>query len=90
MPLLKNGLPLRQVLKLAFASDTASITTMEIVDNLLMMLIPGAMDAALGEWLFWGSLVLSLLIAGIFAFPVNRWLITRGRGHAVVHGYHHS
>jgi Domain of unknown function (DUF4396) len=87
-PLLKSGLPWSQVMKLAFASDTASITTMEIVDSLLMLVIPGAMDATLDTWLFWGSLAVSLLIAGVFAFPVNRWLIARGRGHAVVHAYH--
>ena len=87
-PMLKSGLPLRQVLKLAFASDTASITTMEIVDTLLMLVIPGAMDATLDSRLFWGSLALSLIIAGLVAFPVNRWLIAHGRGHAVIHAYH--
>ena len=87
-PLLASGLPWRQVLKLAFASDTASITTMEIVDSLLMLVIPGAMDATLDSWLFWGSLAVSLLVAGLFAFPVNRWLIARGRGHALVHAHH--
>jgi len=87
-PLLASGLPWRQVLKLAFASDTASITTMEIVDSLLMLVIPGAMDATLDSWLFWGSLAVSLLVAGVFAFPVNRWLIARGRGHALVHTHH--
>jgi hypothetical protein len=61
---------------------------MEIVDNAIMLLIPGAMDAGLGTGLFWGSLVLSLLVAGAAAFPVNQWLIARGRGHAVVHGHH--
>ena len=68
------------VLKLAFASDTASITIMEIVDNALMLLIPGAMNAPLDSVRFWGSLAFSLLLAGIAAFPVNRWLIARGRG----------
>ena len=61
---------------------------MEIVDNAIMLLIPGAMDAGLDSLLFWGSLAVALIIAGIAAFPVNRWLITRGRGHAVVHGHH--
>jgi hypothetical protein len=75
-------------LKLAFASDTVSITIMEIVDNAMMLAIPGAMEAGPGSGLFWGSLVLSLLIAGAAAFPVNRWLIARGRGHAVVHSFH--
>jgi hypothetical protein len=88
-PLLRAGLPLRRVLALAFASDTASITVMEIVDNAIMVVVPGAMTAGLDTALFWGSLALSLVIAGAAAFPVNRWLIARGRGHAVVHAYHH-
>ena len=86
--MLASGLSTPVVLKLAFASDTASITIMEIVDNALMLLIPGAMSAPLDSARFWGSLAFSLLIAGIAAFPVNRWLIARGRGHAVVHAYH--
>ena len=87
-PLLASGLTTPVVLKLAFASDTASITIMEIVDNALMLLIPGAMNAPLDSARFWGSLAFSLLLAGIAAFPVNRWLIARGRGHAVVHAHH--
>jgi hypothetical protein len=87
-PLLASGLTTPVVLKLAFASDTASITIMEIVDNALMLLIPGAMNALLDSVRFWGSLAFSLLLAGIAAFPVNRWLIARGRGHAVVHAHH--
>ena len=87
-PLLASGLTTPVVLKLAFASDTASITIMEIVDNALMLLIPGAMNAPLDSVRFWGSLAFSLLLAGIAAFPVNRWLIARGRGHAVVHAQH--
>ena len=87
-PLLASGLTTPVVLKLAFASDTASITIMEIVDNTLMLLIPGAMNAPLDSVRFWGSLAFSLLLAGIAAFPVNRWLIARGRGHAVVHAHH--
>jgi len=87
-PLLASGLTTPVVLKLAFASDTASITLMEIVDNALMLLIPGAMNAPLDSVRFWGSLAFSLLLAGIAAFPVNRWLIARGRGHAVVHAHH--
>jgi hypothetical protein len=74
--------------KLAFASDTASIAVMEAVDNGVMIFIPGAMDAALDAPLFWGSLALSLAIAAVCAFPVNRWLIARGKGHAVVHAHH--
>ena len=88
LPLVRSGLPLRRVAPLAFASDTLSITTMEVVDTLIVLLIPGAMDAGLGDALFWGSLIVALLLAGTFAFPVNRWLIARGRGHAVMHAYH--
>ena len=90
LPLLRAGLPLRRVASLAFASDTLSITTMEIVDTLIIVLIPGAMAAGLGDPLFWGSLAVALLIAGGFAFPVNRWLLSRGKGHAVVQQYHHA
>ena len=88
LPLLRSGLPFGTALGLALAADTASITIMEVVDNLIMVAIPGAMDAGLGNPLFWGSLAVALLIAGAFAFPVNRWLISRGRGHAVVHSFH--
>jgi hypothetical protein len=88
LPLLRSGLPFGTALGLALAADTASITIMEIVDNLIMLAIPGAMDAGLTSPLFWGSLALALLIAGAFAFPLNRWLISRGRGHAVVHSLH--
>jgi Domain of unknown function (DUF4396) len=72
----------------AFAADTVSITIMEIVDNAIMLLIPGAMNAGLGSLLFWASLAFSLAVAAVAAFPVNRWLIARGRGHAVVHAHH--
>lgn len=88
LPLLRSGVAFRTALGLAFASDTVSIAVMEIVDNALMLLIPGAMDAGLGEFRFWGSLVLSLLVAGAAAFPVVRLLMAKGRGHAVVHKYH--
>jgi hypothetical protein len=88
LPLLKAKLPLRQAAGLALASDTASIGIMEIVDNAIMLVIPGAMDAGLATGLFWGSLAAALAIAALAAFPVNRWLIARGRGHAVVHAYH--
>jgi hypothetical protein len=88
LPLLRAGLPLRRVAPLAFASDTASITTMEIVDNLFILLVPGALAAGLGDALFWWSLGLGLLIAGAVAYPLNRWLIARGKGHAVVHAHH--
>jgi hypothetical protein len=76
-------------LRLALAADTASITVMEIVDNAIMLVIPGAMDAGLTTALFWGSLAFSLAVAALAAFPVNRWLIARGAGHAVVHAHHH-
>lgn len=89
VPLIRSGLAYGTVLSLALASDTVSITIMEIVDNAIMLLIPGAMDAGLNSLLFWGSLAVALVIAGAAAYPVNRWLISKGRGHAVVHRYHH-
>ena len=88
LPLLRAGLAFGSALGLAFAADTISIAIMEVIDNLIMLVIPGAMDAPLTSPLFWGSLAVALLIAGAFAFPVNRWLISRGRGHAVVHAHH--
>jgi hypothetical protein len=89
IPLLRSGMPVGRAIGLALAADTVSITIMEIVDNAIMLVIPGAMEAGLDSLLFWGSLAAALIIAGIAAFPVNRWLIARGRGHAVVHEYHH-
>jgi hypothetical protein len=90
LPLLRAGLALGAVIPIALASDTLSIAVMEIVDNALILLIPGAIDAGVGDVLFWGSLSVALVIAGLFAYPVNRWLIARGKGHAVVHrsGHH--
>jgi hypothetical protein len=88
LPLFRAGVAFGQVLRLALAADTVSITIMEIVDNLIMVLIPGAMHAELDDPRFWGSLAAALLIAGVAAFPVNRWLIARGRGHAIVHTRH--
>jgi hypothetical protein len=88
LPLLRSGMALGAVLPLAFASDTLSITVMEIVDNLIIVVIPGAMDAGLGSLLFWGSLAFALAVAFVAAFPVNRYLISRGKGHAVVHKHH--
>jgi len=88
LPLLRGGLALATVIPLALASDTISITVMEIVDNAIMLWIPGAMEAGLTNLLFWGSLAAALVIAGVIAYPVNRWLIARGKGHAVVHAYH--
>ena len=87
-PLLKSGMGLRRAAKLALAADTASITVMEIVDNAIMVIIPGAMTAGLGTALFWASLAFSLAVAAVAAFPVNRWLIARGKGHAAVHAHH--
>lgn len=89
IPLIRAGLPLATVASLALASDTLSITTMEIVDNGFMLLVPGAIDATLSDALFWASLAAALVIAGACAYPVNRWLLARGKGHAVVHEYHH-
>lgn len=88
LPLLRAGMTFGAASKLALAADTASITIMEIVDNTIMLAIPGAMDAPLSSSLFWGSLAFALAIAGVAAYPVNRWLIARGKGHAVVHGHH--
>ncbi len=88
LPLLRARLALGTAVGLALASDTASIAIMEVVDNAIMLAIPGAMDAGLRSPLFWGSLAAALVIAGAAAFPVNRWLIARGRGHAVVHQHH--
>ena len=87
-PLLASGLELKKAAALALASDTASIGTMEVVDNTIMLAIPGAMDAGLDSALFWAALTVSLAFAAVAAFPINRWLIARGRGHAVVHAFH--
>jgi hypothetical protein len=87
-----SGLPLGRRLRVAFAADTLSILVMETVDNAILLLIPGAMAAGLTDPLFWGSLVVALAIAWVVAFPVNRWLLSRGQGHALVsahHGGHH-
>ena len=88
VPLLRSGLALAAVLPIALAADTFSITVMEIVDNAIVLVIPGAMEAGLADFLFWSSLAFALAVAWVAAFPVNRWLIARGRGHAVVHGHH--
>ena len=87
LPILRAGYSYGAAARIALASDTTSITIMEVVDNLMMM-IPGAMNAPLDSLLFWSSLAIALVIAGVAAFPVNRWLIARGRGHAVVHMHH--
>ena len=88
IPLLRSGLALSAVIPLALASDTISIAIMEVVDNAIMLLIPGAMEATLTDPQFYGWLTVALIIAGAAALPVNRWLISRGKGHAVVHQFH--
>jgi hypothetical protein len=87
-PLLRGGVRPAQALRIAFAADTVSITVMEITDNAIVVAIPGAMSAGLADALFWASLAFSLAVAFLVAWPVNRWLISRGLGHAVVHGHH--
>jgi hypothetical protein len=86
-PLLAN-VGVRRAASLAFASDTVSITTMEIMDNLFILVVPGALAAGLADGLFWWSLIVSLAVAFLVTVPVNRWLIQRGKGHAVVHALH--
>lgn len=88
LPLVRAGLPARQVVSTALAADTVSITIMELIDNLTVLAIPDAMDAGLGDALFYGSIALGFAIAFPFAFLANRYMIVRGRGHAVVHGHH--
>jgi hypothetical protein len=89
LPVLRSGVPLRRAIAVALAADTVSIATMEIVDNAVVLTVPGAMAAGLADLLFWGSLAVSLVIAFVVTVPVNRALIARGKGHAVVHAYHH-
>jgi hypothetical protein len=88
-PVLRSGVPLRAAVGVALAADTLSILTMEVVDNLVVLAVPGAMQAGLADLLFWASLALSLAIAFVVTVPVNRALIRRGKGHAVVHAHHH-
>ncbi len=88
LPLLRAGMALAAVVPIALASDTISIAIMEFVDNAILLLIPGAMDAGLGDIGFWAALAFALLVAGAAAFPANRWMIARGKGHAVVHSHH--
>ena len=88
-PVLRAGVPVRQAVGVALAADTVSIATMEIIDNAIILAIPGAMDAGLADALFWGSLAFSLVVAFVVTVPVNRALIARGKGHAVVHAFHH-
>ena len=88
VPLLVGGMAIRAAAGVALAADTISITVMEIVDNAVLLVIPGAMEAGLDSPLFWGSLAFALAVAFVAAYPVNRWLIARGRGHAVAHTHH--
>jgi hypothetical protein len=88
-PVLRSGVAFKAAIGVALAADTVSITVMEIVDNAVMLLVPGAMEAGLASWVFWASLAFSLVVAFVLTVPVNRWLIARGKGHAVVHQYHH-
>ena len=90
VPVLRTGVGIRRAVAIALAADTVSILTMELVDNGVVLVVPGAMDAGLADLLFWGSLVVSLAIAFVVTVPVNRWLIARGKGHAVVHAMHHG
>lgn len=87
-PLLHHGLEFKKALRLALAADTASITVMEMTDNGFILLVPGAIQAELDSWLFWLSLGVSLVVAFCVALPLNRWLIARGKGHAVMHDHH--
>ena len=89
LPLLRAGMALSAVVPIALATDTFSIAVMEIVDNAIMLLVPGAMASGVGDILFWGALSFALVVAGVVAYPVNRWLITRGKGHAVLHNSGH-
>jgi hypothetical protein len=88
-PVLKSGLAFKAAVGVALAADTVSIAVMEIVDNAVMLLVPGAMEAGLANWLFWSALAFSLAVAFVVTVPVNRWMIGRGKGHAVVHQHHH-
>ena len=87
-PVMRSGLSLSAAIPVALAADTVSITVMEIVDNAIMLAVPGAMEAGLANVLFWGSLAFALAVAFVVTVPVNRWLIARGKGHAVVHAMH--
>ncbi len=88
LPLLRRGDSMKRAMRIALAADTASIAIMEVTDNALMLLIPGAMQAPLTSLHFWASMAVSLMVAGVVAFPLNRWLISRGQGHALAHAHH--
>ena len=87
---LRAGLDLRAAFRVALAADTVSIAVMELLDNAVVVAVPGAMDAGLTSALFWASLAGSLVVAFLLTTPVNKWMIARGKGHAVVHRYHHA
>lgn len=89
-PVMRSGMALSAAIPVALAADTVSIAVMEVVDNGVLLLIPGAMHAGVVSWLFWGSLAFALAVAFVVTVPVNRWLIARGKGHAVVHQHHHA
>ncbi len=89
LPVLRSGVVFRAAVGIALAADSLSILVMEIVDNAVLLIVPGAMEAGLASFLFWGALAFSLVVAFVVTVPVNRWLIGRGKGHAVVHKYHH-
>jgi hypothetical protein len=88
-PVMRSGVTFKTAVGVALAADTVSILVMEIVDNAVMLAVPGAMDAGLDSWMFWGALATALAVAFVVTVPVNRALIARGRGHAVVHQHHH-
>ena len=88
VPLLRAGMSMGRAMRVALAADSVSITVMEIIDNAVILAVPGAMAAGLASWLFWVSLAFALIVAAFVVFPVNRWMIARGKGHAVVHGHH--
>jgi hypothetical protein len=85
---LRAGVPFRAALKVALAADTVSIAVMEFVDNAIMLSVPGAMEAGISSWIFWAALAFALAVAFVLTWPLNRWMMSRGRGHAVVHAYH--
>jgi hypothetical protein len=88
VPLLRAGMSMGRAMRVALAADSVSITVMEVIDNAIILAVPGAMRVGLASWLFWVSLAFALIVAAFVVFPVNRWMIARGRGHAVVHGHH--
>ncbi len=85
---LRAGLPFRAALRVALAADTVSIAVMEVIDNAIMLSVPGAMEAGVSSWIFWASLAFALAVAFVLTWPLNRWMMSRGKGHAVVHAYH--